>query len=372
MNNESRVSVTRSECGGRAKLSRRGGGGVDRVADEKRTLLRGNVEEHGRRLKLRGRFDHLARMIGLPLLEIIIPLAWAVAPASHAARIGHGHDVAFPNPPSTAPAAPFSTNNAMPSFAAPVPSATAAAAPAVAELVRLCEEQFSARDQRTRMTITNRNKEGKEKKGIYRRYTKNFNGNDQLLQKMILFAEYPPDSKGLAFMRWEYIAAIEKVPDQWLYSPSLGNVRRISIRDLGESFLGSTLTLEDIGVRHAGQDDVRIVEIKPEGLSEIAVLEFIPKGESQYSKRLVKYRRDGATWESCVPAQIDYFDKRGLMQKRQELTWQIVDGTPVWKRVTVTNTQTSNSSIFEIDEVRFDVNLSDDLFSERALRRGDR
>lgn len=354
------------------KINWRCVGDVDRGTCVRRKSLHGGVEGRLVSFTKLARLDCFAKVLGFSLLNVIIPSVCAAAPEFHAAIIGHGHDGAFPNLPPAAPALSSPPSDAVPSLVAPIPSAPLAAAPPAAELVRLCESRFSARDQRTRMTITNRNKEGKEKKGIYRRYTKNFDGNDQLLQKMILFAEYPPDSKGLAFMRWEYAAAIEKTPDQWLYSPSLGNVRRISVRDLGESFLGSTLTLEDIGVRHPGQDALRLIEIKPEGLSEMAWLEFIPKGESQYSKRLVKYRRDGATWESCVPAQIDYFDKKGLLQKRQELTWQNVDGTPVWKRVTVTNTQTSNSSVFEIDEVRFDVSLSDDLFSERALRRGDR
>lgn len=246
------------------------------------------------------------------------------------------------------------------------------ATPTVSDLVRYCENNFSTRDQRTRMTIVNRNKEGKEKKGIYRRYTKNLSGQDALRQKMVLFAEYPPDSKGIAFMRWEYAAESEKLPDQWLFLPSLGNVRRISARDLAESFLGSILTLEDIGVRHVGQDTPRLVEIKPEGLSEVAWVEFVPTGESQYSKRLVKYVREGSTWESCVTGQIDYYDKKGLLQKRQELSWQKVQDVMVWKKVTVINTQSLQSSTFEIDDIRIDVAVEDELFTERSLRRGDR
>lgn len=173
-------------------------------------------------------------------------------------------------------------------------------------------------------------------------------------------------------MRWEYAAEAEKMPDQWLYLPSLGSVRRISARDLAESFLGSNLTLEDIGARHIGHDATRLVEIKPEGLSEVAWVEFIPTGESQYSKRMVKYIREGSKWEDCVTGQIDYYDKKGILQKRQELSWQKVQDVLVWKKVTVTNTQLLQSSTFEIDDIRLDVAVDDDMFTERTLRRGDR
>jgi len=125
-------------------------------------------------------------------------------------------------------------------------------------LLSQCHYSGGAYDQRSIMTVLNRNKEGLEKKSEYLRLLRYYGTDAKIREKMLLLTEYPPDAKGIAFLRWEYALSTEREVDQWLYMPSRKVLRRISARNDSDSFLGSVLTLGDIKVRSFGADRHRI------------------------------------------------------------------------------------------------------------------
>jgi hypothetical protein len=241
--------------------------------------------------------------------------------------------------------------------------------PNAVDIVGQCSHQAVQQDLTATMTIINRHRNGAEKKSIYKRLVKNAHGADEVLEKMLLISEYPPEAVGLAFLRWEYTADADKYPDQWLYTPSLRNVRKVSVRDDQERFLGSTLTLGDIGVRPIHRDDHRLLSIENSGQSYRFQFESTPVNQvDAYSKRLVDFIVDNG-WDSCRVAKIEYYDRKGLLQKIQKNQWQKVDHAWVWRHVEVENLQTQELSIFQLENVKVDVGLDDDIFSERQLRR---
>ena len=147
-----------------------------------------------------------------------------------------------------------------------------------------------------------------------------------VVEKMILFAQFPPESKGLAFMRWEYTPESKKVVDQWLYTPFLRNMRRVSARDEGERFLGSTLTLADIGMRAVNRDKHRLLRIDRNKNMMFYVIESIPVSKNDiYSKRIMWFSKT-PSWENCLKAGVVYFDRKGFHLKNQKLRWQKVQG----------------------------------------------
>lgn len=248
---------------------------------------------------------------------------------------------------------------------------TPAAGPTAEEIIQHCEYKPVGDDQKARMTLTNKNKEGLERKSIYRRFLRFYGGDDnQVLEKMLLFAEYPQDSAGIGFMRWEYVPEANRPPDQWLYTPSLRNVRRISVRDAGESFLGSTLALGDIGVRGIKQDKHTYLGIHRQGQKEYYVIESIPQEDNAiYSKRVSFYAKT-PEWSQCYKEAVQYFDPKGFRLKTQLIRWQQVNGAWIWSHVEVLNHQTEQLSIFDLDEIELNTGLKDSLFEERVLRRG--
>jgi len=122
------------------------------------------------------------------------------------------------------------------------------------EVVRNCDFKYPGDDQRSTLSITLKDKAGNERKTVYARYWKDMKGKDNVLDKMVLFTIFPPDAKGAAFMRWAYAADANKNAEQWIYLPVLRKIRRVSVRDLSDSFLGSDLTYGDISYRPVEAD----------------------------------------------------------------------------------------------------------------------
>ncbi len=240
-----------------------------------------------------------------------------------------------------------------------------------ADVVRLCDHKHAGSDQRSRLTIVNRNQDGKEKTNVYLRLWKDYEGRGGVDNKMILFTE-STEGKGTAFMRWEYRARSGKPEDQWLYSPATRKIRRIAVRDLNESFLGTVLTIGDISRRPVEADRHRLVRVDyhpPSGRTLLEVQSVPLEDSPRYGKVVSVFSlRDG--WDTCEKNNVFYYDTNDYPLKRQRITWQRVGDAWSWKQVEVVNVQTKQASLFRIDDVEVDVGLKDELFTERTLRRG--
>ncbi len=238
------------------------------------------------------------------------------------------------------------------------------------KLTDQCHYRGEAYDQRSIMTVLNRNRGGMEKKSEYLRLLRYYGMNAKIKEKMLLLTEYPPDVKGVAFLRWEYALSTGREVDQWLYMPNRKVLRRISARNDNDSFLGSVLTLGDIKERPFDADQHSIIETKQFKEGVIYTLESTPKNKGErYSKLLKKYRQRFSTGE-CELEEIIYYDQKKQMLKKQSLVWQYVDGIPIWKYVEIKNLQSRQSSVFTMDRVEMNVGIKDTVFSKRTMRRG--
>lgn len=239
------------------------------------------------------------------------------------------------------------------------------------DIVQQCNYKYPGDDQKTHLTIILRDKDGNEKKNVYRRLWKDYKGKDGIVDKMILFTEFPPDAQGAGFMRWAYTSAADKNADQWIYLPVLKKIRRVSVRDPGDSFLGSDLTYADISGREIDEDEHTISQTMRRGEVDIYVVESIPrdKSKSLYSK-VVSWYAKGKDWNDCSKRQVDYFDQRGEPLKQQVIAWQQVGNAWLWSEVTVRNLQNGHTSVFQVTEPAVNVGVTDDSFSERNLKHG--
>jgi len=238
------------------------------------------------------------------------------------------------------------------------------------DVVSSCGLKSAGQDQRSRLTVILQNSsQGTEKRSVYRRYWKGYEGQDDVFDKMLLFTEYPPDAVGSSFMRVSYVTAAEKTADQWIYLPLLKKIRRVAIRDPGDSFLNSDLTYADVGQRPLTVDRHSFLGIKSVQGLDFYQVESVPLDQSVYSKRIQWFLKSEG-WDDCVSARIDYFGKDGVLSKIQFNKWQQVNGAWVWDRVLVRNMITGNVSIFVVGDVDVNIGLKDALFSERTLRLG--
>jgi len=257
------------------------------------------------------------------------------------------------------------------SGAASLSSAATGENPTGREIFERCNFKYPGEDQQSTLTIILHDKDGNEKKNVYRRFWKDYKGADGIVDKMVLYTEFPPDAEGAAFMRWAYTSASDKNADQWIYLPVLKKIRRVSIRDPGDSFLGSDLTYADISARGVSADEHKLVQILKRGNQDIFAVESTPvnKKGSLYGKTISWFEK-GQDWNSCIKRQVDFYDKKGEPLKRQIINWQQVKNAWVWSEVLVKDLQTGHSSTFRITDVKINVGLRDDIFSERALSIG--
>ena len=242
-----------------------------------------------------------------------------------------------------------------------------AATPSATDIVSHCYYKYAGDDQRSRLTITFSDQNGKLGETEYRRLWKQYDGKNGVLDKVILFTESPTASRGVNFMRWGYPAKSGKPPDQWVYLPEMHMVRRISQRDPNNMDWG--YTDDDLRIRDLDEDDHRLKQIERSNGQEFYVVESIPRRASTYGKR-ISYFNKTTDWQDCAPRRVDYYDKNGELLKQEFITWKRVKTAWVWETAVMYNVRTKVSVSYRMQETVVNVGLDDRLFSERQLRRG--
>jgi hypothetical protein len=245
------------------------------------------------------------------------------------------------------------------------------AAPSGEEIILHCDlETYPGQDQRSTLTVIVRDAAGNERRDVYKRYWIDNKGRDQVVDKMMLFTEFPPDASGTAFMRWGYLPEAGKNADQWLYLPSLNTLRRVSVRDPGDSFLGSDLNYQDISYRPLDADEHKLLREEVRDGQAYYVVESRAKERNPLYGRVLTWATKADDWADCNIRRIEFYDTRDSLIKVQTLDWQRVGDAWVWDEVVVENARTGGMSIFRVTNAEVNVGLEDRMFSERTMRRG--
>lgn len=239
------------------------------------------------------------------------------------------------------------------------------------DIVSQCEFKNPGNDQQSQLSITLIDKSGNERKTVYLRLWKDMKGEDSILDKMVLFTMFPPDASGAGFMRWAYDPKAGKHAEQWIYLPVLRKIRRVSVRDLSDSFLGSDLTYGDISYRSLEQDNHNLVRIDQDkdGSQYFVVVSTPKEADPQYARKVTWYLKTDSM-QDCVKRRVNYYDKKDAFLKQQDLKWQKVGDAWVWDEVYVKNAQTFHKSYFKVEKVKINSGISEDWFTERRLKTG--
>ena len=238
------------------------------------------------------------------------------------------------------------------------------------EVFKQCGYKNRGNDQKSRFIVERRDNKGSIRRGEYLRFWKDFKGRDGVADKMVLFQTYPPVAKGAAFMRTTYVPEFKQGVDQWIYLPLLKKIRRVTIRNPGDSFLNTDLAYADVNPRELNEDNHKYLGIREKNDLQFYLVESVPKEEKPlYSKRVYWFKK-GQSWDDCVNVRVNYYDVNGAPLKDQIIKWQKVDGAWVWSRVLVKNLQTGTSSGFVLTNLAINSNIEDSLFTERSLIKG--
>lgn len=242
--------------------------------------------------------------------------------------------------------------------------------PSGLDLMNRCGYKYAGEDQRGIFTVILRDREGRMKRSEYLRFWKDYGEEGGVADKMLLFTTFPPEARGSSFMRVAYDPAIGRNVDQWIYLPLLKKIRRVTIRDPGDSFLNSNLTYADVSPRGIDADEHRYLGTRVVDELAYDVVESLPREENPlYGKRVFWFLKTEDPAD-CVPVRIDYYDTAGELLKDQFITWQRIGDAWLWERVRVRSHRDRTISDFELSRTQVNTGLEDDLFTARSLERG--
>ena len=188
--------------------------------------------------------------------------------------------------------------------------------------------------------------------------------------RTLVFFESPPDVKGVGMLQWADPHAQDQ---QWLYVPELKRVRKIGAGAKQESFAGTDFSFDDLAIMSQITDwteaDARSEFVGTESLDgqPCQVIQFTPHGKTLTYGRIVVWLRA----DDLVVLRYTMHDSAGRQQKVLSLSDLRPVGTiPSAFRMQMQNVGAGSRTVVDFTEIKYNVGLADDLFTQRALERG--
>ncbi len=192
-------------------------------------------------------------------------------------------------------------------------------------------------------------------------------------KRLALFYLSPATIRDTAFLVYDYPEP-DRDDAQWLYLPALRKTRRIAARDRGKNFLGTDMSYEDMkNETRVAIEDYRWKTLREEPCAEARclVVDARPVDEetaSEIGYQRITYWVDPEIW---IARRAEYEDLAGRKKKTATLSEiRLVDGIWTVHRIEVVNHLSGHRTIFTSEDVDYASEVSEDWFTERALRRG--
>lgn len=221
---------------------------------------------------------------------------------------------------------------------------------------------YAADDGLADVTMTIINSKGKER---IREFTMlRLDLTEGGAQKYYTYFKKPSDVSRLTFMVWKNPDAND---DRWLYVPAVDLVKRLTADDKNSSFVGSDFTYEDVSGRHWTEDTHTLVsENETYNGRDAYLISSRPKdpGYQGFAEK--------KTWvdkETFLPLKEEYYDKKGeLVRVFTADKIEPIDGIPTVTQRTMANIKDNQKTIILFDNIKYNVGLKDDIFTERYLK----
>lgn len=182
-------------------------------------------------------------------------------------------------------------------------------------------------------------------------------------QKFYVYFHRPADVRNMTYLVWKHVG---KDDDRWLYQPALDLVKRIAAGDKRTSFVGSDFLYEDVSGRGVDEDSHELLRTEEKAY----VIRNRPKSPGSVEFDYYDVWIDKSTF---MPMKAEYCDKSGKKYRLVEaLEVKEIQGHPTVTRSRASNLESGGSTVSEFSEIKYDLGLPDDIFTERYLRRAPR
>lgn len=253
-----------------------------------------------------------------------------------------------------------------------LPHDAPAAEPKVEHIVHRANlmSYYQGRDGRAQVAMTITNSQGRSRSRNFTILRRDQSETDDVAghayrgdQRFYIYFHRPADVSKLVFMVRKNLGTDD---DRWLYLPALDLVKRIAASDKRTSFVGSDFFYEDVSGRDLDDDRHELVETT----DNFYIVQGTPIDPA--SVEFAHYRAY-IHRSSFIPVQIDYVDDGGQIYRTYKaLKVETVDGYPTVTAASMESRTTGSKTVVEYTDVAYDIDLPDNVFTERYLRRAPR
>lgn len=174
----------------------------------------------------------------------------------------------------------------------------------------------------------------------------------------------PKDQKGTALLTYQHK---DRDDDQWLYLPALKRVKKIASSKKSGPFMGSEFSFEDIGGQQV--DDYTYKYLRDEQVDgqDCFVVESYPKDKNSGYTKVI-------TWvdkQHYRTLKADFYDRKNSHLKTLVAKDFNLYLDKFWRphEMEMTNHQTGRSTVLKQNNIKFNVGLTDDDFTQNSLKR---
>ncbi len=167
------------------------------------------------------------------------------------------------------------------------------------------------------------------------------------------------------------VLMLNNADDIWMFFPRTQRVRKLATHAKKQKMQGSDFSYEDMGSGDAFIEDYvskRLEDEESEGY-DCYKLELTRKPESDLSySRLIIW----VIKENFLPIAIDYYDDKDPSRRVKRLVQsdiRVIDDIPTAMKSVMFDLNDNTQTELEMLEVKFNIPLDDNMFTERALKK---
>ena len=182
--------------------------------------------------------------------------------------------------------------------------------------------------------------------------------------KSLIVFNSPKDVKGTSTLTFTHKVGSD---DQWLYLPSIARVKRISSNNKSGPFVGSEFAYEDLSSQEVEKYNYKF--LKQEG--PLLIVEQDPVDpKSGYTRRVATYNKD----KGYRLEEVQFYDRKNALLKTLTYGSYKLYKDKFWRagQLHMVNHQSNKETLLEFNAYNFDANLSEEDFSQVALKRAGR
>lgn len=220
------------------------------------------------------------------------------------------------------------------------------------------EESIDAQSSQVKLRMELYNESGSKRTRELEAYTK-----DGEYDKALIRFLAPASVKNTAFLSQEKNSDDK---DMYLYMPALGNVRKIAGSQKNGTFVGTDFSYNDLSILGGGnyKEDYQPTILDEDNKEYL--LRLVPTDED-IEYKFVKMWVQKSNW---FPTKLEFYDEDEELYK--ELTNEdIKEKSGYWtaEKITMKNLQKGSKTVIYLDEITYDLELNDRIFTVRYLRR---